>query len=244
LDPNEPQDTRLRKGRNRQNEISMSLKAILFDLDGTLLDTLADLADAANRVLAGAGLPTHGRDAYRRFIGDGSRMLITRALPAHQREPQTIDAMLTAFKADYGRHWKTATCPYPGIPELLDELVRRRIPRGVVTNKPQPFAEGSLAYFFPDAGFAIVRGQHGTRPIKPHPAPALEAAARLGAAPPECLLVGDSGVDMQTARAAGMLPIGAAWGFRSVEELTENGAAGIAFSPIEVLEWFDRRGAP
>ena len=107
----------------------MPINAILFDLDGTLLDTLDDLADAANRVLAAAGLPTHERSAYRRFVGDGSRMLMTRTLPHEHRTPERIEELLTRFKEAYGRHWKTATRPYPGINDLLREFGLQPGPR-------------------------------------------------------------------------------------------------------------------
>jgi phosphoglycolate phosphatase len=218
----------------------MPFKALLFDLDGTLLDTLEDLADAANRVLHRAGLPTHERAVYRRFIGDGSRMLITRALPGDHRDPSTVDRFLARFKADYGGHWKSATHPYPGIRDLLGELKAHGIPHAVVTNKPQAFADICIRHFFPEAAFRAILGQQADRPLKPDPMPALEAAAQIGVRPPECLLLGDSGVDMQTARAAGMLPLGAAWGFRPVGELMAAGAAGIVHTPMEALAWFDR----
>ena len=217
----------------------MPMKAILFDLDGTLLDTLDDLADAANRVLDQAGLPTHPRSAYRQFIGDGSRMLITRAIPEDYRTPERIEDLLTRFKDDYSRHWKTATCPYPGIQDLLNDLVERDIPRAVVTNKPHAFAECCVHHFFPETPFQMIWGQKEGIPLKPHPRPALEAAKHLQVATGECLLLGDSGVDMETARSAGMLPVGAAWGFRSVDELVKAGAAHIVQSPLEISVWFD-----
>jgi len=222
----------------------MALQAILFDLDGTLLDTLTDLTDAANRVLAAAGLPTHDENAYRRFIGDGSRLLITRALPEDRRDPPTVDAFLKRFKADYGAHWKSATRPYPGILNLLREVSGRGIPIGVVTNKPQRFAEDCLEHFFPEMTFRAVRGQEGNLPLKPDPAPALDVAAVLQLPPAACLLLGDSGVDMQTARAAGMLPVGAAWGFRPAAELTAAGAARIVRQPRDILEYFRPSEAP
>ena len=222
----------------------MSMKAILFDLDGTLLDTLADLADAANRVLAQDGLPTHDHRAYRHFIGDGSRMLITRALPENHRTPKLVEAYLARFKNDYRRHWRTATRPYPGIEELLGELSRRQIPQAVVTNKPQVFAESCLHHFFPDQSFRTIRGQLGARPLKPDPRPALEVAHRLQVAPADCLFLGDSDVDMETARAAGMLPVGAVWGFRTTEELLRAGAAHLAQAPRELLQWFNGRSTP
>jgi phosphoglycolate phosphatase len=217
----------------------MPINAILFDLDGTLLDTLDDLAEAANRVLEQAGLPTHTPSAYRRFIGDGSRMLVTRAIPEDHRTPDRIEDLLIRFKDDYSRHWKTATRPYPGINDLLRELVRRGIPRAVVTNKPHAFAEDCVHHFFPDIAFQMIQGQKEDAPLKPHPRPALEAARQLRVAAPECLLLGDSDVDMQTARAAGMLPVGAAWGFRPVAELTAAGAVRVVHTPQEILEYLD-----
>ena len=217
----------------------MPMKAILFDLDGTLLDTLVDLADAANRTLDRAGLPTHPVGAYRYFVGDGSRMLMTRALPENHCDPARIDAYLARFKDDYGRNWKTATRPYPGIRDLLADLTRRDIPRAVVTNKPHRFAEECIHHFFPDTPFQVIRGQKDHRPRKPDPAPALEAANRMQVSPPECILVGDSDVDMTPAIAAGMVPVGVAWGFRSVEELVEAGASRIVSKPQDILKWFD-----
>jgi phosphoglycolate phosphatase len=217
----------------------MPMKAILFDLDGTLLDTLADLADAANRVLDHAGLPIHAHSTYRHFIGDGSRMLITRALPEDHRTPIRIEDYLTRFKADYSRNWKTATHPYPGILALLHDICTHGIPRAVVTNKPQAFAERCIHHFFPNTPFQMIWGQKEGAPLKPHPLPALEAAKHLRVSPQECLMLGDSDVDMKTARSAGMLPVGAAWGFRSTEELVCAGAEHIVQSPLEIKAWFD-----
>lgn len=220
------------------------LKAALFDLDGTLLDTLDDLADAANRVLTRAGLPAHPREAYRRFVGDGSRMLITRALPRTHRRPDRIDDFLERFKEDYGRHWHAATRSYPGIPELLAALTRRGVPCGVVTNKPHALAERCVRHFFPGGPFGIVLGQQPGMPLKPDPQPALTAAAHLAVAAAACLFLGDSGVDMATARAAGMLPLGAAWGFRSTAELLQAGARAVVEQPGDILVWFDREPSP
>jgi phosphoglycolate phosphatase len=222
----------------------MSIKALLFDLDGTLLDTLEDLANAANRVLAQADRPTHSIGAFRHFIGDGARMLITRAIPENDRYPERIEYFLARFKADYGRHWNIATRPYPGIRDLLVELIRRNIPRAVVTNKPHHFAEECMHHFFQDTPFQFIRGQKDNLPLKPDPSPALEAAAFMGVSPGECIMLGDSGVDMQTAVAAGMLPIGATWGFRPADELHQAGAVGIITRPWDVLTWLDRNSTP
>ena len=222
----------------------MPIKAVLFDLDGTLLDTLDDLADAANRVLAGAGLPIHDRAAYRHFVGDGSRMLITRALPPEHRRTEMIATCLERFKADYGRHWAEATRPYPGIPELLASLYGRGIPCGVVTNKPHPFACRCVRHYFPGGAFGIVLGQQEGLPLKPDPRSALMAAAHLRVAASQCLFLGDSGVDMETARSAGMLPLGAAWGFRPRDELSRSGAHAVIQHPGEVLAWTDGERRP
>ena len=217
----------------------MPMKALLFDLDGTLLDTLDDLADAANRILIADGLPTHDRNAYRDFIGDGARMLITRALPEDRRTPESIEGYLTRFKADYSRNWKTATRAYPGIMELLQELMRRHIPRAVVTNKPHVFAEHCIRHFFPDTPFGYIRGQKNNLPLKPNPSPALETAAHLHTPAEECILLGDSGVDMETANRAAMLAVGAEWGFRSIDELHQAGAAHIIKHPLDILPYFE-----
>lgn len=216
------------------------IDTVLFDLDGTLLDTLDDLADAANRVLVAAGLPVHDRNAYKRFVGDGSRTLITRALPPEQRRADMIEICLARFKTDYGRHWAIATRPYHGVARLLADLARDGLSCGVVTNKPHPFAEICVNHFFPQAPFGIVLGQQEAIPLKPHPQLALMAAEALQTAPSQCLFIGDSDVDMETARAAGMLPVGAGWGFRSAEELLHAGAAAVVQHPREVLAWVER----
>ena len=217
----------------------MPMEALLFDLDGTLLDTLVDLADAANRTLAAAGLPTHDRSAYRYFVGDGSRVLITRALPEEYRTAEHIEHYLVRFKEDYSRNWKTATRPYPGIHELLRELVRRNIPMAVVTNKPHAFAECCIRHFFPDKAFGFIRGQKDNLPLKPDPRPALETSDRLNVSPAKCVFLGDSDIDMETAIKAGMQPVGAGWGFRTIDELQQAGAALTIKHPLEILQCLD-----
>lgn len=211
------------------------IAAVIFDLDGTLLDTLADLADAANRMLARRGLPSHPRERYRGFVGDGSRMLVTRCLPPARRTPETIDACLADFLDDYSRHWDIATRPYAGIPGVLTRLAARSLPLAVVSNKPEDAARRCIRRFFPGGAVRPVLGQRPGRPVKPHPGGALEAAARMGAPPAACLFVGDSGVDMDTARAAGMVPVGAAWGFRGAAELERHGAAILLAAPADLL---------
>lgn len=213
----------------------MPYKAILFDLDGTLLNTLEDLRNAANRVLAARGLPTHNLDEYRYFIGDGTAMLITRALPEEKRNDDTIRACLKAFREDYGRSWKVKTKPYDGVTEMLDELTVRGLKIAVLSNKSHEFTNRCVHDLLPNWTFDVVLGQRGEVPLKPDPAGALEVAERLNIPPAEFLYLGDSAVDMKTAIAAGMFPVGVLWGFRPAEELRENGAQALIERPSEVL---------
>lgn len=213
----------------------MPYKAILFDLDGTLLNTLDDLGDAANRVLAAKGFPTHTLDEYRYFIGDGTAMLITRALPEEQRSDDTIRACLEAFRQDYARNWKAKTKPYDGVTEMLEELAARGLKMAVLSNKSHEFTKRCVADLLPEWTFDVVLGQRSSVPLKPDPAGALEVAKRLNIPPPEFLYLGDSAVDMKTAIAAGMFPVGVLWGFRPAQELRENGAQALIERPSEVL---------
>lgn len=217
----------------------MKLKAVLFDLDGTLLNTLDDIAVAANQVLADRGLPTHDREAYRWFIGDGARILITRALPEDRRTENDIDSCLAAFKIEYGRNWHRQTQPYEGIPRLVAILRAAGTKMAVVSNKPQAFTETCCRHYFPERPFDFVIGQQEGRPAKPNPYPALQAATHLRMPPSDCLFLGDSGVDMETARRAGMFPVGALWGFRRQDELEVAGASACIQHPRDLLRWMD-----
>jgi phosphoglycolate phosphatase len=232
-----PKKTRDRN--NRQENRTVKLKSVLFDLDGTLLDTLDDIADAVNHVLADRGLPTHDREAYRWFIGDGSRMLVTRALPEDRRTDDDVEACLAAFKDQYGRNWHRKTRPYRGIPRLVAMLQAAGTKMAVVSNKPHPFTETCCRHFFPELPFDFVIGQQEGRPVKPNPYPALQAATHLRMPPSDCLFLGDSGVDMETARLAGMFPVGALWGFRWQDELEAAGAAACIQHPRDLLKWMD-----
>lgn len=213
----------------------MTISAVIFDLDGTLLDTLADLGGAVNRVLAERGFPTHPMEAFRWFIGDGSRLLMTRALPADQRAPEVIEGCLTALLADYNQNWHDQTRPYEGIEALLATLADQGRGMAVVTNKPHQFTGQMVSHYFPRAPFRAVLGQQEGIAKKPDPVQALAAAKAMGTPPEACLFLGDSGVDMETARRAGMLGVGAAWGFRTVDELRGAGARHIIGHPLELL---------
>jgi phosphoglycolate phosphatase len=214
----------------------MSFRAILFDLDGTLLDTLTDLGDSVNRVLAAQGFPTHPMQAYRQFIGNGFSVLIRRALPKSQRSTETIQTCVDAFNADYSANWHNNTCLYPGIGDMLDALARRDLKLAVLSNKAHAFTRKYVARYLSNWNFEAVFGGRDTVPPKPDPAGALEIAQLLGLPPSEFLYIGDSGVDMQTAIAAKMFPVGVSWGFRSSAELQQSGCRALIDRPLDVLD--------
>jgi phosphoglycolate phosphatase len=214
----------------------MKYDAVLFDLDGTLLDTLEDLADAANGALESRGLPTHPLDAYRYFVGDGVRKLMLRALPDERAGDSVfVDDMVGRMRHRYSENWDNKTQPYEGVPELLTGLAEKGIPFCVVSNKPQDFTDLCVEKLLGEWTFAAVLGVSQAVPPKPDPTGARQAAETLGISPERFLYLGDTNTDMKTATAAGMLPVGAAWGFRPIEELQANGARAIAQHPTDLL---------
>lgn len=216
------------------------MKAVLFDLDGTLLDTLADIGDATNEVLRQHGFSPHPLDAYRQFVGDGVEMLIRRALAAHHPTEEAVAACLETLREVYPRHWNVKTRAYPGIQELLEELRRRGLKLAILSNKPDALTQKCAGAFFPEATFEAVIGQRADLPRKPNPAGAMEAAKRLGVPPSEFLYIGDTNTDMRTAQAAQMFGVGALWGFRTKEELVAAGAQAVIERPLELLKILDR----
>jgi phosphoglycolate phosphatase len=213
--------------------------AVIFDMDGTLLNTLEDLGDCMNRVLARAGYPTHPIDDYRYFVGDGIMNLVRRVLPEQRRDEETIRQIQTAMVEEYGKHWADKTDLYPGVSGLLDELMNREIKRGILSNKPHSSTEAIANRFFKDWRFDPVFGARDGVPRKPDPAAALEICAHWGLEPSEVLYAGDTNTDMQTARQGGMFAVGVLWGFRSREELIENGAKELIATPQDILQFID-----
>lgn len=213
----------------------MDFGAVVFDLDGTLLNTLADIGDAGNAVLRDRGFPEHPLEAYRYFVGDGARTLATRILPEDRRDEETVEGCLAAFKEEYNRHWDRKTGPYDGVPEMLDALAERGLPMAVLSNKPDEFTRRCVDRLLASWSFDVVFGLRDGVPKKPDPAAALEIAGTLDVAPSKCLYVGDTATDMQTAVAAGMFPMGALWGFRTREELEQHGAQLVIGRPQELL---------
>jgi phosphoglycolate phosphatase len=214
----------------------MPIRAVLFDLDGTLLDSLADIAQAMNIVLRESGLAGHSCDSYRAFVGDGVAKLVERALPPGHRGPEEIAACVHRMREVYGQCCSDRTRPYEGIPELLDALVERGLALAVLSNKPHDLTVRLVSELLAPWAFACVFGERAGVPRKPDPSSAREVATVLGVAPAECLYIGDTPTDMATARAAGMPSVGACWGFRDAEELRGAQAGALASTPAEVLD--------
>lgn len=212
----------------------MRYKAVLFDLDGTLLDTLEDLANTGNRVLAAQSLPVHATESYRYFVGDGIATLVERILPPSHRAPGQIAAMVADFQREYAANWHDRTTAYSGIAEMLDTLVAHGVRLAILSNKPDAFTQLCVERLLPRWNFAPIFGQRPGIAKKPDPAAALEIAELLGCTPQEILYVGDTSIDMHTARAAGMDPVGVLWGFRGADELKEAGAAWLISHPREL----------
>jgi phosphoglycolate phosphatase len=213
----------------------MKYQAVLFDLDGTLLNTLGDLADSMNTVLAAMGFAQHPVDAYRFFVGDGVETLARRALPQGHTDEATVARCREAMREEYGRRMYDKTRPYDGIPELIASLESRHIPMTILSNKPDQNTRQIVDRYFGAGRFAVVAGQKQGVAKKPDPAGALEISRTLGIPTERFLYLGDTSTDMQAARAAGMFPVGALWGFRPEEELLEHGAKKLISEPAELL---------
>ena len=212
----------------------MRFQAALFDLDGTLLDSVDDLADSTNATLAEFGFPTHPNEAYKFFVGNGMKKLATNASPINTPE-ETILRITDRLCENYSTGWNKKTTIYDGIPELLDALAARGVILGVLSNKPDPFTQVVIKHFFGEKRFAAVFGARPDVPAKPDPAGAKEIAAMLGLHPSQFLYLGDTNTDMRTGISAGMFTVGVSWGFRPVKELVDAGATTIINKPHEAL---------
>jgi phosphoglycolate phosphatase len=206
---------------------------VIFDLDGTLVDSLSGIAGSLNRSLAAHGLPQHSEAAVRSFVGNGLENLVRRAAPAGA-DSALIGSLIRAFKEDYELTWAEGTTAYPGIHGLLGELVKSGHPLAVLSNKTHPFTVAMVRAVFPQIHFAMVLGQRDGIPHKPHPAGALQIAGTMGAAPENCVVIGDSTMDLETAANAGMEAIAVSWGYHDRERLLAAGAAKLIDDPSEL----------
>ncbi len=210
-------------------------QAYIFDLDGTLIDSLADIAESINRMLDGRGYPRCAAGNFTQMIGDGMEKLVERALPKEAREESLILTCVEEYRAHYDVLWQEQTRPYEGIVEMLEALKARGVKLGVISNKAHRFTVPMTEHFFGTERFDHILGQRVEVPRKPDAAGAHEMAAVLGLTTSELAYVGDSDIDMAFAKNAGMLGIGVSWGFRSVDELREHGADLIVDHPRELL---------
>ena len=214
----------------------MIFEAVLFDLDGTLIDTLNDIGDAVNRVLSKKNFPIHANSVYRKFVGDGSKVLIERALPEQYRKDDIIDACHKEYIYNYSQNYNVKSKPYPGIPHLLDALTENGLRLAILSNKPDAITQKCIKTILPTWNFDVVFGQRDSIPRKPNPQGALETAKIMSIPPSHFLYLGDTAVDMKTAVSAGMFPVGVLWGFRPLMELKENGACAVIEEPMALLD--------
>lgn len=213
-----------------------SLKAFIFDLDGTLIDSLADIAESINRMLDARGYPRCEQEIFKQMVGDGMEKLVERALPEKVRSEELIKICVEEYRANYDKLWNVQTRPYAGIVEMLAELKGRGVKLGVISNKAHRFTVPMTEHFFGKTCFDHILGQRAEVPRKPAPDGAHEMAAFLGLRTDEMAYVGDSGIDMAFAKASGMLAIGVRWGFRSEVELSEHGADVLISSPKDLFD--------
>ncbi len=211
-------------------------KAVVFDLDGTLLNTIDDLGNSMNAVLESKGLPIHEIPEYKYFVGKGLRNLVINVLPHEYRNESTIEECLDKMFEEYGSRWGDRTLPYEGIPELLDELTANGLKLAVLSNKMHALTLKIVDKFLGRWKFEAVFGERENIPRKPDPASAFEIISILGISPDEIIYLGDSGSDMETAINAGMYPVGALWGFRNADELMEHGARMMIKAPSDLLK--------
>lgn len=212
-------------------------RLVIFDLDGTLLNTIDDLGFASNHALAEAGMPTHHISAYPHFVGNGITKLIERVVPSDRCNPETVARLRESFVKYYDVHMADHTRPYPGIPELLESLTERGIGVAVTSNKYQSATEKLILTFFPDIPWVAIAGQKEGVPVKPDPSIVFGVLAEHPMPKAEVLYTGDSGVDMETARRAGVESVAVTWGFCSLRDLAKTYPDHIIDSPSQLLDF-------
>ena len=216
----------------------MNKKAIIFDLDGTLINSLEDIAISANLVLKEFNLPIHEISDYKNFVGGGASVLVNNCVPRNSSE-DLKEKVLNRFKKVYDQEHHLNTKPYDGIIELLENLTKKEIKIGILSNKPHYFTCKYVEEFFSDYNILETHGQKKDIPKKPHPKAALDIAKSFKIEPSNIFFVGDSDVDIKTALNSNMIPVGVKWGFRGPRELIENGAKYIVDTPEDILKLFE-----
>jgi phosphoglycolate phosphatase len=217
----------------------MKFGAVIFDLDGTLLNTLDDIADSANAVLRARGYPEYPVEDYKIFVGNGVQKLIERVLPEGAGSPALVGECVLEMRDEYSNRWNRKTRPYDGVPAMLDHLRTRSVKTAILSNKPDDFTKRCAESLLPGRSFDVVLGHREGFPHKPDPASALGIARTLGLPPADILFVGDSGIDVETAVNAGMYPAGVLWGYRSGDELKQSGANQLFERPGDISTFVD-----
>lgn len=212
----------------------MKRYAFIFDLDGTLLNTLADIGNACNEILIEYGFPPHDLDEYSRMIGNGFARLVERAVSPEKLPPVRLEEIVKKARGYYNEHMTNFTRPYSGITQALTRLAQKGAYLAVFSNKPDNMTVALIAHYFPRIPFAWVAGAKDGVPLKPDPQVLTEAIVRDGLDKNATFYIGDTHIDMETARNAGCVPIGAAWGFRGKNELVIAGAEGVLEAPPEI----------
>lgn len=210
--------------------------AVIFDLDGTLLDTIEDMTDAVNSALEQRGFPTRSIEEIKRCVGEGPKVFAHGALPAEVRQPEMIENLIKEYREEYAGRWTRKTRPYPGIVNLLKTLNDHSIPMSILSNKREEVVKKAVAHFLPGIAFEEIRGARPEVPLKPDTSAALQLAQCIGSGPEQVLFIGDTKTDMQTACSANMIGVGVLWGFRTADELRRYGAKHLIADPLEILK--------
>ncbi len=232
--------------RQEQMNTKPKIKAIIFDLDGTLLDSIHDIAVSMNLALAEIGLPEYPEEDYKGFVGGGFTELVKKVLPSNKQSTANIESLKQRFWETYEVNWFLHTTPFPGILYLIQSCIARKIRLSILSNKPHYFTKKMLRNYFRGVlikhfknPFGIYSGEQPDKPAKPDPTVALELAEKLGIAPEFIAFIGDSDVDIQTAKNAGMISIGAAWGYRDKAELKAAKADLIFDTPLDLVKYIE-----
>lgn len=227
-------------------ETKPKIKAVIFDLDGTLLDTLTDIASSMNKALVTMKLPVHPVEAYKGFVGNGLADLAKQALPKSAQTKKSVEELSQLFWKFYDINWRDNTKVFPGVLYLLKLCLSRKIKLAILSNKPHFYTKQMIRYYFRGAlinyhknPFGIYSGEQKDKPVKPDPTIALELASRLKAKPEEILFIGDMAIDIQTAKNAGMIAVGATWGYRGRKELEEAGADYIFDTATQIASFIE-----
>jgi len=213
----------------------MHYEAVIFDLDGTLLDTIEDIVGSMNAVLADLGCAGHSLDEYKTFIGNGIDMLVRRSLPENMRDDRTVSAGIDSMRKEYAQRWAHTSKPFKDIPELLDRLTVQGVKLSVFSNKLDAFTKEMVNVLLGSWHFHAVLGLNPDIPVKPDPEGALKIAQIMHVEPQQCIFVGDSGIDMETAVSALMRPVGVLWGYQDRNRLIAGGATDLLSDPLDLL---------